>query len=140
MFKAIINKSIEFWDQKVFRSPFIGILISLCFSVYFIITEKYSLWIRILPFLALCVLILIFIIYFLYHEARSRKYVNLSQILSRTIALPLRKYVTFIVLVIAPFFVVTYATNKYSEIKEHCYYLILVNKKRDWENKPGPFW
>lgn len=118
MLKAIIKKSIEFWDQKVFRSPFIVILISLCFSFYFIINEKYSLWIRILPFLVLCVLILIFIIYFLCQEASSREYVNLSQFLSRTAALPLRKYVTFIALVIAPFFVVIYAIDKYYEIKE----------------------
>jgi len=118
MLKEIINKSIEFWDQKVFRSPSIGILISLCFSVYFIITEKYSLWIRILPFLVLCVLILIFIIYFLCQEASSKEYVNLSQILLRTTALPLKKYVTFIALVIVPFFIVTYAINKYSDIKE----------------------
>ena len=118
MLKAIINKSILFWDQKVFRSPFVGILISLCFSVYFIVTEKYNLWIRILPFLVLCVLILIFIIYFLFQEASSREYVNLSQILSRTATLPLKKYVTFIALVIVPFFVVTYTINRYSEIKE----------------------
>jgi len=118
MLKAIIKKSIEFWDQKVFRSPSIGILISLCFSVYFIITEKYSLWIRILPFLILCVLILIFIIYFFYQEASSREYVNLSQILLRTTTLPLKKYATFIALVIVPFFIVTYAINEYSDLKE----------------------
>jgi hypothetical protein len=44
--------------------------------------------------------------------------VNLAQILARTAVLPLRKYVTFIAIVIVPFFVVTYAINKYSEIKE----------------------
>ncbi|MFC1896945.1 hypothetical protein ACFL0Q_09890 [Thermodesulfobacteriota bacterium] len=78
---------------------------------------------------------MIFIIYFLFHEASSREYVNLSQILSRTTALPLRKYVTFIALVIIPFFVVTYAIKKYSEIRETQQEKVQQHTKRKEESK-----
>jgi hypothetical protein len=118
IFKAIIKKTIEFWDQKVFRSPFLAFLFSLCFAVYFQLTDKYSPWMRLLPFLALCVIVLTFIIYFLLHETRSKEYVHFSQILLRIATPALKKYVTFGALVIVPFLVVTYAINKYSKITE----------------------
>jgi len=118
MIKGIIKKSIEFLDRKIFRSPFTGFLISLCFAVYFIIFQRYSIWIQILPFLVLCVLILICILLFLWQEASSRGYVSLPLIHSRIAVLPLRKYMIFIALVIVPFLVVTYSIKKYSEIKE----------------------
>ncbi|MCK4815352.1 hypothetical protein KA005_06250, partial [bacterium] len=61
---------------------------------------------------------MICIVYFLYQEASPSKYVNLSQILTRAAALPRRKYIIFITLVIVPFLISTYAINKYFEIKE----------------------
>ncbi len=118
MLKGIVKKSIEFLDRKLFRYPFVAFLISLCFSVYFLIFEKYSIWIKILPFLVLCVLLLICIFFFLWQEVSSRGYGNLSPIHSRITGLPLKKYMIFIALVIAPFLVVTYSINKYLEIQK----------------------
>jgi len=118
MLKKIIKKLIEFWDQKIFKSSFITVLISLVCSTFFACTEKYSLWLRIAPLLTLLGLILISIICFFYQEVGFKENAKLSQILSQITKLPLKKYGTVVVLVVVTFFVGIYVISKYFEIEK----------------------
>ncbi len=100
MLKAIVTKTIEFCDQKVFRSPSIPFLLSLFFTVYFLITDKYTIWIRLLPFIILCLILLALVAYFLWHETPANERVTLSRFRSRIAGLLLQRYVKSGLLVI----------------------------------------
>lgn len=121
MLTKIISQTIAFWDNQVFRSPFVGFLISLCFAVYFVITDKHNIWIRLLPFIVLCFLLLLFTIYYLWHEIPSSESVSRSTLRLRIAGLPLKRCVTFSGLVIVSFvvcLVVIYAMNKYMTVRD----------------------
>lgn len=115
MFKKIFNNLIEFLDKRVFRHPFIGLLLSLFFVVCFVVMEKYSIWLRLIPALVLCAFILMM---FFINKEPGIEYGCISKIFSGTLSPLQRRYAFFIALATVPFFVFTFAVNKYSGTKE----------------------